>query len=283
MTTRPALRSPDDTAYSLDGPSARKAAGAAVDGAPPLVFIHGVGMQRAVWAPQVAAFADSRQVVTYDTLGHGDSPMVPQGARLEPYYRQLLGLCDHLGLARIDLVGHSMGAVITIGFALAHPERVRRIVPMTGVYDRTPEHRARALATAELLAEKGPEAVIETTLGRWFSDPDRQDPARLQKLEQLRAWLLAVDRVGYARAYRTFAENGEAFVGRLGQLQPRALFMTAQFDPNSTPEMSRAMAEASPRGEALVIADERHMLPFVAPEKVNPPIEAFLSGASSDD
>ncbi len=73
MTTRPALRSPDDTAYSLDGPSARNAAGEA----PPLVFIHGVGMQRAVWAPQVAAFADSRQVVTYDTLGHGDSPMVP--------------------------------------------------------------------------------------------------------------------------------------------------------------------------------------------------------------
>ena len=58
-----------------------------------------------------------------------------------------------------------------------------------------------------------------------------------------------------------------------------ALFVTGQLDPNSTPEMSRRMAEEAPRGQALVVADERHMMPFVAPEKINPLLRDFLSMA----
>ena len=51
----------DGTAYSVAGEGDA------------LVLIHGVGMNRGVWAPQVDALQDSFRVVSYDMLGHGAS------------------------------------------------------------------------------------------------------------------------------------------------------------------------------------------------------------------
>ena len=55
-----------------------------------------------------------------------------------------------------------------------------------------------------------------------------------------------------------------------------ALFLTAEGDRNSTPEMSRRMSEAASRGEVCIIDGERHMLPMMAPEKVNPVLRGFF-------
>ncbi|MFD2856780.1 alpha/beta fold hydrolase [Seohaeicola zhoushanensis] len=48
-----------------------------------------------------------------------------------------------------------------------------------------------------------------------------------------------------------------------------ALFMTGEAEPNSTPAMSRAMAELAPQGQALVVPGAAHMLPMTHPDVVN--------------
>ena len=70
------------------------------------------------------------RVIAMDSRGHGDSDKLYDakdysGALMAEDARRLL---DHLGLARADVMGYSMGARISAFLALAHPERVRSAV-----------------------------------------------------------------------------------------------------------------------------------------------------------
>ena len=248
-----------------------------------ILFIHGVGMNCRVWEPQVRAFAKTYQIIIYDTLGHGLSPLPSEHAGLEEYIAQLLELIESLGLKKVHIVGHSMGALVATAFALRHEDRILSLSAMMGVYDRTENHRERSKATAKLLAEVGPTAALEKTFARWFSREDHADPRRAKDIARIKGWLADVDLIGYARAYRVFAENSDAFVGRLGELSVPALFLTGENDPNSTPEMSRKMAAATPKGRLCVLKGERHMAPHLAAETVNRELGSFLAEQNSNE
>ncbi len=239
-----------------------------------MVLVHGVGLRSEVWAPQVTAFSTSYRVIVYDTLGHGGSDPPPESASLECYVAQLEGLLDALRIARAVVIGHSMGAIIATAFAIANPARVVALGALCPVYDRSAESRAAALARAETLATTGPAAGVDATLARWFGDD--ASPRARDKAAVLRAWLADADATGYARAYRVFVSADDAIVGRLGRLAMPALFLAAEHDPNSTPAMARRMAAEAPHGQAVVLPNARHMVPFVSPESVNARLRAFL-------
>ncbi len=61
------LRDPHGTAYDLTGP----------DGAPVVVLVHGLGLNRAVWQWMIPDLAQRFRVLTFDFLGHGESPPPP--------------------------------------------------------------------------------------------------------------------------------------------------------------------------------------------------------------
>lgn len=238
---------------------------------PAVILIHGVGLNVDVWAPQFDALAAAHRVIAYDTLGHGGSDLPPDNATLDDYVSQLVLLMDALDLTVASLVGHSMGAMIAIATALRHPGRTERLIALNGVYGRTPEQRTAAFERARLVDRDGPAATRAAALERWFGPA--ADGAFARERAQVERWLEAVDRVAYARAYRVFATSD---VGPLDGLACPALFMTGEFDPHSTPEMSRAMASAAPLGRAVVLSGHRHMAAFVAPDVCNPIILEFL-------
>jgi pimeloyl-ACP methyl ester carboxylesterase len=72
-------------------------------------------------------------VIVYDMLGHGDSALPAADVTLRDYADQLAGLLNHLGIAA-NVVGHSMGALVALEFALAHPERVATGLPECGIH-----------------------------------------------------------------------------------------------------------------------------------------------------
>jgi pimeloyl-ACP methyl ester carboxylesterase len=110
---------------------------------PPLVLTHGAGGNHAVWFEQVPHFAKTRSVVLWDQRGFGRTTArgganTPQRAAAD-----LAALLDHLGIARADLVGQSMGGWAVLGLALEQPSRARSLVlaDTPGGID-TPELRA---------------------------------------------------------------------------------------------------------------------------------------------
>ncbi len=241
-----------------------------------LVLIHGVGLNKQVWQPQINAFCGDYRVVTYDTLGHGNSRISGADLALDDYFEQLVELLDTLEISSVNLCGHSMGALITLGFSLIYPHRVRRIIPMMAAYGRSPEHQQRSRKVADILA--GPDAaeLMKSTLKRWFTEQDYADSQRAAQIARVRGWLEAADKSGYSRAYRIFAENGETYVGRLGQISVPAFFITAQDDPNSTPEMSQRMAGEVQQGQVHIMPGERHMGQYLGAASIEPLLRQFL-------
>ena len=94
-----------------------------------LFFIHGFGGNARQWRYQVEAFAERNRVLAPDLRGHGGSDRPRQGYDMGT----LVGDVEALLAARqvpgpIVIVGHSFGGAIATEFALAHPERVSRLV-----------------------------------------------------------------------------------------------------------------------------------------------------------
>ena len=244
-----------------------------------VVLIHGVGMNQSVWAPQIDALSESFRVVVYDMLGHGESALPSATPTLDEYATQLESLLDAIQVERAHVVGHSMGALVALEFALLNGPRTLSVVALNAVYDRTPAQREAVMTRAESLGEAPAESGVDATLSRWFGDPI---PGHLtQAARAVRTLLLAVDPVGYARTYRLFARSDDAHVGRLASLAVPALFLTGECDPNSSGQMSRAMAALAPRARAEVIANARHMMNVTDPERVNASLLAFLTEASA--
>ncbi|PQV47656.1 alpha/beta fold hydrolase [Paraburkholderia sp. BL21I4N1] len=267
------------TSYSVYAPQSRQQRAS-------VVLIHGVGMSQRVWAPQVEPLlAADFQVVVYDMLGHGGSVLPPVEPVLGDYAGQLEALLDGLGIARAHVVGHSMGALVALEFALTRAARTLSVAALNAVYDRSPDQReavmSRAATLGDTTANPGDAAdaaqAVDATLRRWFGDPV---PAHLtQAAQAVRHLLLSVNAVGYARTYRLFACSDDVHVGRLTKLSAPALFLTGECDLNSSAEMSRAMADAVPRGRVDVIADARHMMNVSHPDEVTTRLLAFFAEA----
>jgi pimeloyl-ACP methyl ester carboxylesterase len=264
------------TFYTKDG-TAFKSYG---DQPSPLIFIHGVGMRGDVWSPQVEYFSNDYQVITYDFLGHGESHLPPEEPVLDDYVEQLNNLLKHLNLSLISLVGHSMGALISVAFALKHPDKVKALVPINIAFNRSEEAQKGVLNRANQILQTNKILNIEQTLERWFKNKTSADD--LKKIDKIRNWLANTSPQGYGRAYRLFALSDKVFINKLSRLKPPVLYLTGDEDPNSTPAMSQQMAEETPNGSSNSLTSEAHMVSYIAANKVNPIIEQFFMEATKE-
>lgn len=236
----------------------------------PLVLLHGVGMQSAAWTPQVRALSHSHQVIALDMPGHGGSSPLPSDALLPDYVAWLHEALVALDLGPVNLAGHSMGALIAGGFAVTHPQMLRRVALLNGVFLRSSEARQAVLGRAEEI--RNGQIDLETPLTRWFDNSPADQAARAE----VATWLGAVDPGGYGTAYTAFAKGDDTYADRYTEIPCPFLALTGTQDPNSTPAMSQQMAETAPRGEVEIIPG-RHMINLTKPDAVNAILSRWLS------
>jgi pimeloyl-ACP methyl ester carboxylesterase len=95
---------------------------------PAIVFIHGAAFDHSVWQWQSRYFAHHGfSVLAVDLPGHGRSPGAVR-ASIADWSRWVAGLVETAGLEKAALVGHSMGSLIALETALAHRDRVSKLV-----------------------------------------------------------------------------------------------------------------------------------------------------------
>ncbi|AXK45638.1 alpha/beta fold hydrolase [Brachybacterium saurashtrense] len=103
---------------------------------PPLVLLHGSVLSRAIWRGlgYLAPLAAEQTVLRLDLRGHGLSgtPHDPAAYTQEVFVEDLLAVLDAEGIGRAALLGYSLGARIALSTALAHPDRVSRLVSLGG-------------------------------------------------------------------------------------------------------------------------------------------------------
>jgi pimeloyl-ACP methyl ester carboxylesterase len=126
-------------------------------GASALVFVPGLGASGGDFLGLLAQLSRHHRVVAVDLPGSGLSDSVAfRGHPGRPWTQAITAVVDQLGIAEFDLVGHSLGGLAAGGFAVAKPERVRRLVLLSpfGLSRRIPLHWNLALVpgTMALLA-----------------------------------------------------------------------------------------------------------------------------------
>lgn len=94
----------------------------------PVLLVHGMGGDGRTWDRFARnLIGRGRRVITADLRGHGRSTHTPSYLFHE-FGADLLALCDHLALDRVDLVGHSLGGHAVSLVAQSRPDLVRRLV-----------------------------------------------------------------------------------------------------------------------------------------------------------
>jgi pimeloyl-ACP methyl ester carboxylesterase len=102
---------------------------------PPLLALHGWLDNAGSYARLAPRLAARRQVIALELPGHGHSDHLPAGVHYHfvDYVRAVLAAADQLGLARFDLLGHSLGAGIAAMAAAAAPARIDRLLLIEGL------------------------------------------------------------------------------------------------------------------------------------------------------
>lgn len=118
----------------------------------PLLLLHGVAGSWTTWTPLLTAAGGvtGRGLVLVDLPGWGASPAPAVPLDVDESSRVLVDVLDALGLDRVDVVGHSMGAFVGLHLAVTAPERVRSLGLVSGTTFATAaaaRHPVRALRT----------------------------------------------------------------------------------------------------------------------------------------
>jgi pimeloyl-ACP methyl ester carboxylesterase len=99
----------------------------------PLVVLHGAyqtgtGAGIAGMGPFVAPLSEGRRVIAPDLQGHGRTANIDRPIRYETLADDVAALLDHIGVARADFFGYSMGGAVALQVAIRHPDRVGKLV-----------------------------------------------------------------------------------------------------------------------------------------------------------
>jgi len=229
-----------------------------------LLFLPGLICDARVFAPQLAAFAESRAVDGYGTV---DS--------LEGMARVALEQAPE----SFDLFGHSMGARVALEVFRIAPQRVRRIaLCSTGVHplgESEPEKRRSLQAIGHA---RGFEALVDTWLPPMVAEENRAKELLYRPMRQM----------SLEQGQQVFDAQIEALLGRptqaclLERIKCPALVMTGELDTWSPPAQHEAMASRIADSTLVIVPGAGHMLPLEAPGAVNQAISDWLQQPAND-
>ena len=240
---------------------------------PALLFVHGLGLNRHMWRPQVEHLAARHRVITVDVRGAGESGVLAGGQPvLATQAADLDRLLTHLGIDRVVLCGVSFGGVLAQEFALNHPDRLAGLV----VVDSFPDTRLAGIARR-----------ISLRAGAYLAAPMLLLPPAVlvpSIRKVYRRWPLAQQEVvaGYQSMRRRetarmrLAINRIDYRPRLHQVDCPVLGIVGD-ESEQLIELMRGLIDATEHGRLEVLTDSFDPSNLCQPERFNELLAAFLS------
>lgn len=226
----------------------------------PVIFIHGwVGSWR-YWVPSMQAASTGYRAYAMDLWGFGHTTWNPQMYSLDQQAELLVSFLDELGIGRIALVGHGLGAVVALKYAARFPESVDRLMltslPLGG---NSPPMRLRTAPVADLVD--------------WLLE-------KLPALEPARMDALRAD----PSAIRTSLENLASLdtLGLIQKLTTPCLLVHGQVDPVAQIPTAEVLAALPEQAHAIILEQSGHFPMLDETNKFNRLLGDFLSLASGE-
>ncbi|NKB61002.1 MAG: alpha/beta fold hydrolase [Gammaproteobacteria bacterium] len=254
--------SSNGTAYEVTG----------IPDGPVVVLVHGLGLNRHTWDDHLPILNQSFRVLNVDLFGHGDSTPPPETPSLSLFAQQLKSLIDELSIDRCAIAGFSLGGMINRRFAMDYPNSVAALVILNSPHERGVEAQKLVEERVADTAKGGPEANIDTTLARWFTEEYRNTQTDI--VNKIRQWVISNDPVSYAQCRQVLAKGVIELVRPNPPIRLPTLVITCENDSGSTPAMTFGIASEIYNAETLIVPHLKHMGLVERPlDFVNPTIK----------
>ena len=244
---------------------------------PLVVCVHGLGGTSNSFTPLMPALTRHR-VLRVDLPGSGRSQHAEGALSIERFVQALLSMCNRLGVARADWIGHSMGSIVCQHLALAQPALVQSLALFGPLLAPTEPARAglrarAAKARSESVA--GMQEITQTLLGAALSSDTRQ---RLPLATAfVRESLMRQDAECYARTCEALAE---AQAARVETIRASVLLVTGDEDGVAPPQAVRGLAEKLHAARSVrveVLARCGHWTPIERPDECQRALRDFFA------
>jgi pimeloyl-ACP methyl ester carboxylesterase len=240
---------------------------------PTVVFLHGVGLTARTWDLVCLGLRQDFHCLALDQRGHGDSEWSAEGEYgVEALCADVRGLTRQLELDKFFLVGHSMGGMVALSYAVAEPTTLRGLA----MVDSAPGERHPAPATVAPPPNRvfdfmsGPAELdsVEDFVERAMAFNPARDPRLLRRslLYNLRQlpdgrWTWKYDRghiLGRDRA--RMAETRRALWDALPAVTCPTLVVRGARSESLSEATASEFAAALPRGRWQTVADAGHTI-----------------------
>jgi pimeloyl-ACP methyl ester carboxylesterase len=243
-----------------------------------IVFAHPM-----VWGPvafdeMLAELAKDFHIVAVDIHGHGASgyrdPMT-----LEEMTEDFYLLLGKLNLKNAIWFGCSIGGMIGMRLALAHPQAIDSLILMsTTARLDPPEIKEATLQLWDLFRAGHREDIADPAMRYLFAPRTYQD--RPELIEEFKRELIGIKEAEgmFAAALATFnrSEIGVA----ISKIDTPTLVIAGRDDPTTTPAQAEFIAGQIPNARLEVIEDANHLVAIEKPREITKLVREFLQGAA---
>ena len=242
---------------------------------PWLTMSNSLTCDLSMWDEQARLLSQDFKVLRYDTRGHGKTTATAGAYTLEQLAADAKGLFDALGIEQTHWVGSSMGGMIGQVCALKYPG-VFQSMALCDTTSRYPPEAALIWADRIRIAqEKGMEALVESTLGRWFTEPYRSSHEDV--MARLAQTIRTTPVAGYVGCCHAIPQID--VTDRLHDIKCPAIVIVGEQDIGTPVAMARDIHNAMPGSRLVVIPSAGHLPNIEQPEAFNQALLGFLEEA----
>jgi pimeloyl-ACP methyl ester carboxylesterase len=245
----------------------------------PVVLLMGIGYDSSLWGlHQVPAFSRSAYTVTLDNRDSGRSSRCRADYEIADMADDVVAVLDDLGLKRASVVGISMGGMIALDLALAHPERVDRLV-LSGTGAATARAMFDPISSWSFVKrhdDNGLAFAAQQLVWLFSTDFARDHAAVDQTLTMLGQNPHPMDADAYERQAAAYVKHDVA--DRLSEIRAPTLVIAGERDRLTPPWICREVADGieGARFELVGGPGSSHVLPLERPEDFNEIVTTFL-------
>lgn len=237
-------------------------------GGTPILFLHGVGSDKSVWAPQLAYFGRGCRAVAFDYPGYGESDSIA-GASRDDFALATLTALDALGIERAHICGLSLGGVIAIAVHALAPQRCRSLI-LADSFAVHPD--GRGIFERSVAASTDLRALAEARVDVLLAQP--ADPEiRAEVVETMAKIDPAAYRIGAEAVW--LADQRD----RAAAIRVPTLVLCGSEDKVTPPALSRELAALIPGARYAEIAGAGHLSNLEQPAAFNRLVEEFIADA----
>lgn len=228
------------------------------DDALPIVLLHGTSASLHTWDGWAAALAPHRRVIRMDMPGFGlTGPTPDNDYSIERYVRFVTAVTDALGVKQFVLAGNSLGGHIAWRTAVAHPERVRKLILVDAGGYPLPDKGmpigfriAKTPVLNRIMELTLPRGMVEASVRDVYGDPAKVTPALVDRYYELT--LRAGNRAALRERFRQQPSGADA--AQIATIRQPTLILWGGRDHLIVPADAMRFAQDIP-GSKLVMFD----------------------------